>query len=78
MKHYMIRLYTQTAADGTVEDKTAVYVHKDKTSAMKQYYKMLGTDIDDETKLTSLCMVVDGFGNVVAKQRFDHPADLAE
>lgn len=73
MKFYMLRFYTQLAADGvTIEDKTATYVHNDKTAAMKQYYKMLSSDIDDTTKLTVLCMVVDGMGNVVAKQRFDH------
>lgn len=79
MKYYMMRLYTQVAADGvTLEDKTAVYVHKTQTDALKQYFKMLANDIDDPTKVTSMCMVVSEYGIVIAKQRFAHDAPVGD
>ena len=74
MKYYMNRFYTQQ--DGT--EKTAVYVHTDKTAAMKQYYKMLSGDIDDETKTFVLCTVMDEDGHIVARQRFDHVTETEE
>lgn len=77
MKHYVLRLYTQMNGD-VKEDKTATYVHADKVQALKQYYKFLAADIDDESKISVLCAVMDAEGRVIARQKFDHYTEEEE
>lgn len=75
MKYYVCRFYTQISATGALEDKTATYIHEDRTQALKQYYKFLSSDIDDETKPTVLVLVLTEDGGVVVRQKFEKEVD---
>lgn len=68
MRFYVVAIQYNRVAEA--ENRTAPKAYNTKDEAIAEWHRQLAGDMKNDSLGWSLCMVIDMFGNIIAKERW--------